>query len=135
MNDDDPIGKSLGLPAYTNETAVANIVAAAKNDSAKEDFTFARANMREVIQNGSDAIERMAQIADQSQNARDFEVLSNLMTTVVNASEKLLRIQKAIREIDRTDEPHNEETKQVTNNLFVGSTTELQKILSDLKNK
>jgi hypothetical protein len=114
---------------------VANIVAAAKNDSAKEDFTFARANMREVIQNGSDAIERMAQIADQSQNARDFEVLSNLMTTVVNASEKLLRIQKAIREIDRTDEPHNEEAKQVTNNLFVGSTTELQKILSDLKNK
>ena len=135
MNDDDPIGKSLGLPTYTNETAVSTIIAAAKNDSAKEDFTFARANMREVIQNGSDAIERMAQIADQSQNARDFEVLSNLMTTVANASEKLLRIQKAIREIDRTDQPHNEEAKQVTNNLFVGSTTELQKILSDLKNK
>lgn len=135
MNDDDPIGKSLGLPTYTNETAVSTIIAAAKNDSAKEDFTFARANMREVIQNGSDAIERMAQIADQSQNARDFEVLSNLMTTVVNASEKLLRIQKAIREIDRTDEPHNEEAKQVTNNLFVGSTAELQKILIDLKNK
>lgn len=135
MNDDDPIGKSLGLPTYTNETAVSTIIAAAKNDSAKEDFTFARANMREVIQNGSDAIERMAQIADQSQNARDFEVLANLMTTVVNASEKLLRIQKVIREIERTDEPHNEEAKQVTNNLFVGSTTELQKILSDLKNK
>lgn len=135
MNDDDPIGKSLGLPTYTNKTAVSTIIAAAKNDSAKEDFTFARANIREVIQNGSDAMERMAQIADQSQNARDFEVLSNLMTTVVNASEKLLRIQKAIREIDRTDEPHNEEAKQVTNNLFVGSTTELQKILSDLKNK
>lgn len=135
MNDDDPIGKSLGLPTYTNETTVSTIVAAAKNDSAKEDFTYARANMREVIQNGSDAIERMAQIADQSQNARDFEVLSNLMTTVVNASEKLLKIQKMLRDIDKFDEPHDQEAKQVTNNLFVGSTAELQKILADLKNK
>lgn len=135
MNDDDPIGKSLGLPNYTNETAVSTIIAAAKNDSAKEDFTFARANMREVIQNGSDAIERMAQIADQSQNARDFEVLSNLMTTVVNASEKLLKLQKMIRDVDKVDEPHDQEAKQVTNNLFVGSTAELQKILADLQNK
>lgn len=135
MNDDDPIGNALNLPTTINNNAIASIVANAKNDSAKEDFTFARANMREVIQNGSDAIERMAQIADQSQNARDFEVLSNLMTTVVNASEKLLKIQKAIREIDKSDEPHNEEAKQVTNNLFVGSTAELQKILADLKNK
>jgi len=135
MNDDDPIGKALNLPTNSNN-AIAKIIANAKNDSAKEDFTFARANMREVIQNGSDAIERMAQIADQSQNARDFEVLSNLMTTVVNASEKLLRIQKAIREIDKSDEPHDQETKQqVTNNLFVGSTAELQKIIADLKNK
>jgi len=135
MNDDDPIGKALNLPTYTNN-AIASIVANAKNDSAKEDFTFARANMREVIQNGSDAIERMAQIADQSQNARDFEVLSNLMTTVVNASEKLLKLQKMIRDVDKVDEPHDQETKQqVTNNLFVGSTAELQKIIEDLKNK
>lgn len=135
MNDDDPIGKALNLPTHTNNTIV-SIVANAKNDSAKEDFTFARANMREVIQNGSDAIERMAQIADQSQNARDFEVLSNLMTTVVNASEKLLKLQKMIRDVDKVDEPHDQEIKQqVTNNLFVGSTAELQKILTDLRNK
>ena len=43
-------------------TTISTIVANAKNDSANEDFTYARANIREVISNGSDAISRMAQI-------------------------------------------------------------------------
>ncbi len=131
----NPINDALGIVPSPFATAVSTIVANAKNDSANEDFTYARANIRDVIANGSDAIERMAQIADQSQSARDFEVLSNLMTTVVNASEKLLKIQKSIRELDKVDEPRDQEAKQVTNNLFVGSTAELQKILADIKNK
>ena len=131
----NPINDALGIVPSPFTTAVSNIVANAKNDSANEDFTYARANIRDVIANGSDAIARMAQIADQSQSARDFEVLSNLMTTVVNASEKLLKIQKSIRELDKVDEPRDQEAKQVTNNLFVGSTAELQKILADIKNK
>jgi hypothetical protein len=131
----NPINDALGIVPSPFATAVSTIVANAKNDSANEDFTYARANIREVIQNGSDAIARMAQIADQSQSARDFEVLSNLMTTVVNASEKLLKVQKSIRELDKVDEPRDQEAKQVTNNLFVGSTAELQKILADIKNK
>jgi hypothetical protein len=131
----NPINDALGIVPSSFATAVSTIVANAKNDSANEDFTYARANIREVIQNGSDAIARMAQIADQSQNARDFEVLSNLMTTVVNASEKLLKVQKSIRELDKADEPRDQEAKQVTNNLFVGSTAELQKILADIRNK
>ena len=42
---------------------------------------------------------------------------------------------KMIRDVDKVDEPHDQEAKQVTNNLFVGSTAELQKILADLQNK
>jgi len=131
----NPINDALGIVPSQFTTAVSTIVAKAKNDSANEDFTYARANIREVIQNGSDAITRMAQIADQSQNARDFEVLSNLMTTVVNASEKLLKVQKSIRELDKADEPRDQEAKQVTNNLFVGTSAELQKIIADLKHQ
>ena len=134
-DDDNPINNALGIMPSPFTTTISTIVANAKNDSANEDFTYARANIREVISNGSDAISRMAQIADQSQNARDFEVLSNLMTTVVNASEKLLKVQKSIRELDKADEPRDQEAKQITNNLFVGTSTELQKILADLKNQ
>ena len=136
-NDNDPINRALNLgpiaaPDYSK--TVSTIVAAAKNDSAKEDFTFARANIHEVIENGNDAIAKLAVIADQSQNPRAFEVLAKLMDSVVGASKQLLELQRDIREIDKVDVPKDEDArKHVTNNLFVGSTAELQKFIEDMK--
>lgn len=136
-DDDDPINRALNLgpiesPDYSK--AVSTIVAAAKNDSANEDFKFARANIHEVIENGNDAIAKLAVIADQSQNPRAFEVLAKLMDSVVTASRQLLDLQKEIREIDKADVPKDEDArKHVTNNLFVGSTAELQKMIEDMK--
>lgn len=142
MNDDDddesPINRALGLgstPEDSRSEIIKSIVADAKNDSASEDFTFSRANIREVIENGTDAIAKLAVIADQSQNPRAFEVLAKLMDTVVNASRQLLEAQQQIRTIDKASVPQDEEArKNVTNNLFVGSTAELQKLLADMKN-
>lgn len=134
MSNSNSINNALGItPSQQFTTVVSNIISNAKNDSANEDFTYARSNIREVIQNGNEAITNMAQIALQSQNARDYEVLSNLFTTVVNASEKLLRIQKAIRELDHIDLPRDTEQQSITNNLYVGSTKELQDILVNFK--
>jgi hypothetical protein len=134
-DDDDPINNALNLgPLPPRSHAVSTIIAAAKNDSAKEDFTFARANIHEVIENGNDAIAKLAVIADQSQNPRAFEVLAKLMDSVVTASKQLLDLQKEIREIDKADVPKDEDArKHVTNNLFVGSTAELQKMIEDMK--
>lgn len=138
-NDDDnnPINKALNLgPVARNDysKAVSTIVTAARNDSAKEDFTFARANIREVVENGNDAIAKLAVIADQSQNPRAFEVLAKLMDSMVAANKQLLDLQKEIRTIDKADMPQDEEAKKnVTNNLFVGSTAELQKMIEDMK--
>ena len=123
-DDESPIDRALNLgPIVPSDygKALTNIVNAARNDSAKEDFTFARANVREVIENGTDAIAKLATIADQSQNPRAFEVLAKLMDTVTNASKQLLDIQQQIRTIDKADVPQDEEAKKhVTNNLFVG---------------
>jgi hypothetical protein len=56
------------------------------------------------------------------------------MDTVTNASKQLLDIQQQIRTIDKADVPQDEEAKKhVTNNLFVGSTSELQKMIEDMK--
>jgi prophage DNA circulation protein len=136
-DDESPIDRALNLgpivpPDYSK--AVSTIVNTARNDSAKEDFTFARANVREVVENGTDAIAKLAVIADQSQNPRAFEVLAKLMDTVTNASKQLLDIQQQIRTIDKADVPQDEQARaNVTNNLFVGSTSELQKMLADMK--
>lgn len=134
-DDDDPINKSLNLaPMPQFDSVVTSIVANALNDSAKEDFTYARSNIRDVIDTASDAIDTLSTLATQSQNSRDFEALSKLMDTVINASEKLLKLQKSIRDIDDIDKPTDLSIpQQVTNNLFVGSTAELSKIIKDLK--
>lgn len=137
MSDDNPINRALNIPSVSDSSRnqISTIVAAAKNDSATEDFTFSRANIREVIENGNDAIAKLAVIADQSQNPRAFEVLAKLMDTVVSASKQLLDVQEKIRSIDKADVPQDSDArKSVTNNLFVGSTAELQKVLADLRN-
>jgi hypothetical protein len=129
---DDPIGNALGLTPTQNQ--VQNIVKQAHDDSAKNDFEMARSNIHEVIQNGTYAIEKLAQIADSSQHPRAFEVLAKLMDTMLQANKDLMELQKNIREIDSKDTPVNDQAKQVTNNLFVGSTADLQKAIEGMKN-
>ena len=132
-DDDDPLNRALGIgPIPENNTALAMIMDKITDDSALEDFTFARANIREVIENGTEAITKLALIADQSQNPRAFEVLAKLMDTVTNASEKMLDIQKKVKEMTKASETNSGE-KKITNNLFVGSTAELQKMIEDMK--
>ncbi|NBP59131.1 hypothetical protein EBU71_21780, partial [bacterium] len=121
-DDDNPIDRALNLaPASNFDDVVTSLVVNALNDSAKEDFTYARSNIRDVIDTAACAIDTLSTLASQSQNSKDFEALSKLMDTVINASEKLLKLQKSIREIDKADEPNNPDIpQQITNNLFVG---------------
>jgi hypothetical protein len=145
MNDDDndddnenPIDRALNLGPIDQSfgKTISSIINRARDDSADEDFTFARANIREVIENGTDAIAKLTIIAQQSQNPRAYEVLAKLMDTITNASKELLELQEKIRTIDKADVPRNEDSKnQVTNNLFVGSTHELQKMIESMRNR
>jgi hypothetical protein len=131
----DPVWGALGVTPLTKiDETVATIVASAKDDSAMADFNMARSNIHEVIQNGSNAIDRLAQIADASQHPRAFEVLATLLKVQLDANKDLMELQKKIREIQVADEPHNQDAKNVTNNLFVGSTSELQKMIENMKN-
>ena len=130
-SNNDPIGKALNLSPQ--QDPVRAIVQKAHDDSAKNDFNMARSNIHEVIQNGTFAMEKLAQIADSSQHPRAFEVLAKLMDTMLQANKDLLDLQKTIRDIDSKDTPINGEAKQVTNNLFVGSTADLQKAIEEMK--
>jgi hypothetical protein len=128
----DPIGNALNISPMSE--TVKSLSEKAHDDSAKTDFEMARANIHEVIQNGVHAMEKLSQIADSSQHPRAFEVLAKLMETMLQANKDLLDLQKSIREIDAKDAPMNENAKSVTNNLFVGSTAELQKVIENMKN-
>jgi hypothetical protein len=61
--------------------------------------------------------------------------MAKLMDSVVNASKQLIDMQVQIRTIEKADMPMNEDAKKhITNNLFVGSTAEFQKIISNMNN-
>lgn len=134
--DKDPIGKALNVSPFENTmSAVELLKAKAHDDSAKNDFEMARTNIHEAITTGQEALFKLSEIASSSQHPRAFEVLAKLMDSIVGASKDLLVLQSKIREIDSADTPMNEKAQTINNNLFVGSTAELQKVLKDLKNK
>ena len=85
--------------------------------------------------NAQDAIDKLAQIADSSQHPRAFEVLAKLIETGVQANKDLLELQQKIRQIKMADNPTNDQAQTINNNLFVGSTAELQKVIANLKNE
>ena len=98
---------------------------------ADADFEFARENMMDVINKGQEALYDLIDVARQSQHPRAYEVLATMMNTMVGASKDLLDRQakkKKLLEDDPSASP-----QQVTNNLFVGSTAELQKYLKQHK--
>jgi len=130
----DPIANALGVTPLLNSLSVKNIITDAHNDSAKNDFETARANIHEVIQNGQEAMFKLGEIANSSQHPRAFEVLAKLMETMLQANKDLMELQSKIREINSADAPMSEHAKTINNNLFVGSTSELQKMIENMKN-
>ena len=102
------------------------------NTQVDTDFDFARENMMEVMNKGQEALFELMDVAKQSQHPRAYEVLSTMMNTMLSASKDLMDLQakkKKLLEDDPEATPNS-----VTNNLFVGSTAELQKYLKQHKN-
>jgi hypothetical protein len=134
MNDDannDPIGNAFNMVPLSNNP-IDKILAEAHDDSAKKDFEYARSNLYTTIETGQRALEKLALIADQAQHPRMFEVMAGLIKTIADANKDLLLLQKNIRDIKDADAPQSEKAKTINNNLFVGSTAELQKVIQDL---
>ena len=101
------------------------------NDELDTDFKYARENLYNIIERGSEAMGNLLEVAEQSQSARAYEVLSQIIKTLTDANKDLLEIHKKNRSI-RQEEKSG--PKNVTNALFVGTTTELQRLLKDTKN-
>jgi hypothetical protein len=130
----DPIANALGVSPFSAIDPIKTMIADSHNDSAKNDFEAARANIYEVIQSGQEAMFKLGQIADSSQHPRAFEVLGKIMETMLQANKDLLELQSKIRDINVADAPLSEKAQTINNNLFVGSTTELQKMIENIKN-
>jgi uncharacterized protein YicC (UPF0701 family) len=83
-------------------------------------------NLQDIIEQGKDAMEEILQIAKAGQHPRAFEVYGTLLKNMVEANDRLLKMQKEMREMD--GKKRDSDTK-INNALFVGSTAELSKFL------
>ena len=92
------------------------------------DYKYARENLYGVIEKGTDALDNLIDLAKASEHPRAFEVVAQLTKTLVDANKDLLDIQKKVKDLKREDKKENPKT--VTIDLFVGSTAELQKMIS-----
>ncbi len=103
-----------------------------QDSTVQDDFDYARENLMDVIGKGQEALFDLMDVARQSQHPRAYEVLSTLMNTMVGASKDLLELQAKKKKLLEAEPTAN--NQQVTNNLFVGSTAELQKMLDQRRN-
>lgn len=103
-----------------------------EDPTVQNDFDYARENLMDVIGKGQEALFDLMDVARQSQHPRAYEVLSTMMNTLVGANKDLLDLQAKKKKLLETEPEAN--NQQVTNNLFVGSTAELQKMIDQRRN-
>ena len=118
--DVEPIGSTELLPA----TPVTKV---------DDDADFARENIRTLIEKGNLAVDGILHVAKESEHPRAYEVAAALMKTMAETNKDLLELQKTKKVLQKEDPkaPQLEGPQNVTNNLFVGSTAELQKMIRD----
>ena len=98
-----------------------------KQDDVKKDYEYTRANLYSLIEKGQEAIDGIMEIAGEGGSARAYEVAGQLIKSVGDVTDKLIDLQKKLKEVE-DDSPKS--TNNTTNNaIFVGSTSELSKIL------
>ena len=100
------------------------------SDDVDTDYQYARENLYNVIERGSDALNTLVEIANQSESPRAFEIVSTLIKTLSDANKDLLEVQTKVKKLK---EETNTGPNNVTNALFIGNTTELQKLIKDRK--
>ena len=123
MPKDDKIAKALDMTPM-EPTSQRQIIIEPMQDDVHLDFQYTRMNLKQVIEQGIHALDEMIEIAKSSQQARSFEVVATLISTLSTANKDLLDLNKKYKDISGELTPKN-----VTNNLFVGSTTELLQAL------
>jgi len=106
-----------------------------KKDEVQDDYEFSRETYRSLVSKSNEAIEQMLNLAMQSEHPRAFEVLSNMLKNTSDMTDKLMELQKRKKDMAKKDE--SEAKPALTqNNLFLGSTTDLQKhLIAQLKEK
>jgi len=122
---DEKLNELLNIDTeIKKETKLVKVPERAKN--IETDYRYARENLYNLVERGQDAIDGILELSKETEHPRAYEVAGQLIKTVGDTAEKLLDIQKKIKELEKEDE---QKVGTQHNHLYVGSTSELQKFL------
>ena len=137
MSNYDPIDEALNI-----ESEIVPTPKGGKNELVKingqdvdKDYDYTRGNLYSLIEKGQEAINGIMEVAGETASPRAYEVAGQLIKSVADTTDKLLDLQKKVKDVNEED---GKSSTNVTNNaLFVGSTSELSKIIKQgfLNNK
>ena len=137
-NNYEDIGKALNIESSIVEVekSIEKVdIVPSKPDDIRKDYEYTRANLYSLIEKGQEAINGILELAGEGGSPRAYEVAGQLIKSVADTTDKLIDLQKKLKDVQ--DEAVKT-TNNVTNNaVFVGSTSELQKMLKQgfLNNK
>ena len=125
----DAIDKALDVESSIVESQpIKPVPPKMEKDDIKKDYEYTRANLYSLIEKGQEAINGIMELAGESASPRAYEVAGQLIKSVADTTDKLADLQKKVKDLEEDNTkkgPNN-----VTNNaLFVGSTSELSKLL------
>jgi len=93
----------------------------------EQDYEYSRETYYDLIEKGRESLELMIEVARESEHPRAFEVLAGMIKGIADVNDKLMDLNKKQKELLKDDRPADAIT--TNNNLFVGSTTDLQRML------
>jgi hypothetical protein len=129
-NNYEDIDKALNIESNLVEVekSVEKIdIVPSKPDDIRKDYEYTRANLYSLIEKGQEAINGIMELAGEGGSPRAYEVAGQLIKSVADTTDKLIDLQKKLKDVQ---EDTVKSPSSVTNNaLFVGSTSELSKIL------
>ena len=101
------------------------------NKDLQSDYEYSRGQLYNLVEKGQEAINGILDVAQNSDHPRAYEVAGNLIKNVADITDKLVDLQGKMKDINQEKV---KTTNNVTNAMFVGSTSELQKMLKEMGN-
>ena len=132
MSKFDAINNSLDIEVVDEDESLpskkeAKALEKNKDDSTR-DYEYTRGNLYSLIEKGQEALDSIMEVAQEGQQPRAFEVVSQLIKNVADTTDKLVDLQQKMKDLKAED---SKGPSTVNNALFVGSTAELQKLLKN----
>ena len=121
----DGIAQTLNLVPIASTSKEVTVAKVSNTDN---EYAAVKQNMDSIIDVGTAALSQLAEMATLSQDARVYRVLTELISAMVTANKEVIEMKKTASEIDGGGAP-----EKVVNNMFVGSTAELAKMIEDMK--